>query len=663
MATSYADFLKENPNYVGNANVAATKPKQKGRGGFLSSIISELGGAGGAAGGAAAGAALGSVVPGIGTLIGGIAGGAIGGFGGGTVGRGIENKVRDNQNFFGAGGSAKTAFGEGALSGALGGAGSAASAIRGVKAAGGLKGLKAATGGGDALAEASKAILKGGKKAGLALAGDTVDSRLLSGASRLESRALGFGQGEKIAGQQVKPKDIKDLFAVMKTEGIKSGHPDVVGKQVANRINKVGSAIDAALTNANRPLTSAEQNFIKKGFSTEVANDIVLSSDAAAQKLANKLGTQIGKISSLEDLVKARRAVQDGINFARNAAVAEPAKEKVFLLAQGNLNKLASSISPELKALNGRFAGLSKLEEATLNASKNLTSQSRSAMAGLAGSLKAGDTATALKSSIGSAGRGLADVLGGRTVTGGSGLAKSMATRGVANNMFMPAEQPQDAQGMDAMPTDAAYTETPMQSPDMMQQEQMPQYTLQQALSEAYQLAPKASESELLSYAKALMAQNETQAGGNGGLNVTKPTSEKYAQANAGIQALTQLEQLLSSDPGVLSRTRTPGRGINTLGIGSTIKNATGTGEFDTLGFAVVDNMLRIATGAAAPDTEIRRYMNQYLPAAGDSPATLQTKLNALRQQFNSILDLANGPQTQQTNGLSDAIGNLGGAY
>jgi hypothetical protein len=110
----------------------------------------------------------------------------------------------------------------------------------------------------------------------------------------------------------------------------------------------------------------------------------------------------------------------------------------------------------------------------------------------------------------------------------------------------------------------------------------------------------------------------------------------------------------------VLSRTRTPGRGLNILGIGSTIKNATGTGEFDTLGFAAVDNMLRIATGAAAPDTEIRRYMNQYLPAPGDSPETVQTKLNAMRQQFNSILSLA-----QQGNSSGVDLGSLiqQGAY
>lgn len=79
----------------------------RGRGGTLTSLISE----GGAVGGAAGGAAIGSVVPGIGTVIGGLLGAGIGAFGG----RLAENKVRDDR--FGLADAAK----EGALSTVLAG--------------------------------------------------------------------------------------------------------------------------------------------------------------------------------------------------------------------------------------------------------------------------------------------------------------------------------------------------------------------------------------------------------------------------------------------------------------------------------------------------------------------------------------------------------------
>jgi hypothetical protein len=204
-------------------------------------------------------------------------------------------------------------------------------------------------------------------------------------------------------------------------------------------------------------------------------------------------------------------------------------------------------------------------------------------------------------------------------------------------------------------PTGNAMMETPQQLPQSPQAS----YTLEQAMADIRRDPKNAA-----TY-KWVYEQSQSQAGptGGNGLNVTKPTSEKYAQAASGAQALDQLETLLANDPSILAKTRTPGRGITALGIGSSIKDATGTGEYDTLGFATVDNMLRIATGAAAPEGEIRRYMNQYLPAAGDNPATIKAKLDTMRRQFNSILSLAGNSQTSNTNSLYDAIGNLGGAY
>lgn len=82
-------------------------PRTTGRGGTLTSLISESG----ALGGAAAGAALGSAVPVIGTAIGGIIGAGLGAFGG----RLAENKIRDDRL------GVTDALKEGALSAALAG--------------------------------------------------------------------------------------------------------------------------------------------------------------------------------------------------------------------------------------------------------------------------------------------------------------------------------------------------------------------------------------------------------------------------------------------------------------------------------------------------------------------------------------------------------------
>lgn len=119
--------------------------KKKGRGGFLTSLISEGGGMGGAAAGASAGAALGSIVPGIGTVIGGLLGAGVGGGLGAFGGRLAENKVRDNEF------RVKDAAKEGVISGVL-----SASPLKLLK--GGASGAKAILGGSKFLPAAEKTI-------------------------------------------------------------------------------------------------------------------------------------------------------------------------------------------------------------------------------------------------------------------------------------------------------------------------------------------------------------------------------------------------------------------------------------------------------------------------------------------------------------------------
>jgi hypothetical protein len=101
--------LKALQKRIGYTTPKPTQPKkQSGRGGTLTSLISEAGGAGGALGGAAVGTAI---LPGVGTILGAGIGGALGGFGGSAA----EQKVRDNKVNY------KKAAAEAAVSGVTGG--------------------------------------------------------------------------------------------------------------------------------------------------------------------------------------------------------------------------------------------------------------------------------------------------------------------------------------------------------------------------------------------------------------------------------------------------------------------------------------------------------------------------------------------------------------
>lgn len=212
MATTVTQFKEQNP-YWGQSfdrlawlkEQEAKRPKQeqpkskKGSGNqsWLSSIISELSGAGGAAGGAAAGAALGSVVPGIGNIVGAIGGGIAGGFLGGTGGRLVENQIRDNEMRL------VDALKEGAWSGAFGAVGPTWQAARGLGALGKAGGQAGIRGGAsilsgmsdDAAKVAGKAIAKSGAKAGKAIG---------QGITNLDDLAYATQKGMQSAGGKLR---------------------------------------------------------------------------------------------------------------------------------------------------------------------------------------------------------------------------------------------------------------------------------------------------------------------------------------------------------------------------------------------------------------------------------------------------------------------------
>ena len=55
------------------------------------------------------------------------------------------------------------------------------------------------------------------------------------------------------------------------------------------------------------------------------------------------------------------------------------------------------------------------------------------------------------------------------------------------------------------------------------------------------------------------------------------------------------------------------------------------TRSYNRIAFNIVEPLLRQATGAAAPDQEVRNYMSSLMPAYGDSPELVQDKIYQLR--------------------------------
>ena len=124
-------------------------------------------------------------------------------------------------------------------------------------------------------------------------------------------------------------------------------------------------------------------------------------------------------------------------------------------------------------------------------------------------------------------------------------------------------------------------------------------------------------------YIKQLLdAQKQYTSGGSGKLNATQAAQSALAQS--GLRGLSDAEQLLSSDPSLITKQLVPGKFFSR--------------EYESAITRAVEGLLRLRTGAVAPDSEVKRYKESFTPQFGDSPEVAQYKLEQLRQDYQNIL-------------------------
>lgn len=394
MATTVTQFKERNPQWGQSFDRLAwlkeqesKKPKQekskKGSGNqsWLSSIISELSGAGGAAGGAAIGAGLGSVVPGIGNIVGGIAGGIIGGFGGGTVGRLAENQWRDNEMRLG------DALKEGAVSGAFGAVGPAWQGVRGLQTLGkagnaGFKGgLTALSGITDdaARATAGKAISRGGAKAGTSVAraissgGDDITKFLGQGGAK-SAGAKGIGAfrpeddglrsiqktAERVAtkNQYKIPSGFKGLQKAEKTLDLLDADLAKVLKGKTLSRPQITSLVDDIYNNTGADVAEATLNRSKKSLLQKIANATNPDGSINASKF-REIRSAIGK-DIFKGTTTSSKELKQEVYHAMGDALRSTVKESDELLKQQrNILDLAPGLVKQSKEVRVPFFGAS----------------------------------------------------------------------------------------------------------------------------------------------------------------------------------------------------------------------------------------------------------------------------------------------------------------
>lgn len=630
----YFQALQQQQKQIDEFNKLRSQPvKQRGKGGFLSSIISELGGAGGAAGGAALGASIGSVVPVLGTAVGGLIGAGIGGFAGGTGGRLAENKIRDNR--WGVGDALK----EGTLSGALSVVGGGASALKGAKAVKALKGASALGGNVDEVGKIAKA-----------------GNSLRAGIVNPKVAASPFG-ATKEAG----------VVNTLNNLGLKGSAKNQYQK-LPGVMTKLNSQIDTALTsNTNTSSLSKLTGSIKK--TSKDLPQFINGDPTYTKSLVNELGDLNTKFTSNKvtaaQLQKAKTELSGkmGNIFTKVAKGADlNPKEASRLAIWKGLDDHIVKVAPEVKALTSQQA---KLYEAA----PGLLASSKKTMGIPLLGVKSGGAERIAQGGQDLVGRGLQRMGGVRPIAGAKGMinsipgaapvmkqAKFQAPGNLVEALTSPGmsqedQMIQEAQSMDPnmIPKAEDYASQVSTYEDAAPEAQNP-YP-QEALMADIQRDPKNADDYMKLYSM-FAKQNEIKA--------PKALSSAAKQQNAlvgtGLNAISNLRSMFQKDPSLIAKTGVPGR--NVLGIGNRVL---GLGEYEAMAQQAIDSVARLRTGAAMTPSE-ETFYRRMVPQAGDSEATINQKLDELERYFGSF---QNSPEMsgEATPDLMEALMAQQGAY
>lgn len=398
--------------------VAPQPQKKKGRGGILSSLISELSGAGGAA----TGAAIGSLAGPLGTVV----GAGLGGFLGGTGGRIAENEFRDSRVGLG------DALKEGGLAGALSLGGEAFQVAKGAKAARGLSSV---------LGDEAGAVSKAAPRIGM------IENKGLG----LTSKAGGYFVGATQPGAQpLTPSKVKFFDKLLRDLKIGGNDASDLARGVEGRLNSVSDLLNTSVATANRPIAKQEMSAFTKDLVNKVNSVGGLTSTGS--KFADEQAARLGKVKSVADLLNFRKELDKSISFVANPQASTAERQAVARIFRTGIKDKVNSLVPGLKEQNNLYHNLSDLQGYVLRAANRTGAESTQGGGGFWGRVLSSPTANTLKAKTG---RGLESV---GQVTAGTGGFGSQVTRnlklqspgGLGRALSGQAQSPEDQQLMQA---------------------------------------------------------------------------------------------------------------------------------------------------------------------------------------------------------------------
>lgn len=628
--------------------MAANQPQPtRGRGGTLTSMISE----GGAVGGGLAGAGIGTaILPGIGTLL----GGAIGAGAGALAGRLTENKVRDDR--FGVGDALK----EAGMSAVLGGG-----PLRLGKAA--FTAGKAVKGG-TGIAEA----LKQGGTAGVNMSlRRSVGDKLSKSGEGLIAKEFRLNPTQQA---NFKKLHGEEAVSVLRRYGVKK--PEDLQTSIKPLQDAFDGVVDQIPAASKTELTAAMKKIYQPLLDSPVVTRQQLGQSLKAQAgaISKKYGAQV----PAAELNTLRKAFDDAVSYTQRGTneftVNKKSADGLRKLLQSKADDAGITVDGKtfkdvglelrkLRNLDDIVGKQSYLGTGSLPASlPNLLGAGigTGAMAGPLGAAGGFLAAQAVNSNAGrrvvantalKGGERLAEKAAGANPYGVKALTGRIAPVGLAGALA-GADQPSlpnsnDTTNINATSMNApmnasmgelSQTDANMSTPNNPLAPENLQNSIQQILANGGSIEDA---TKFIGLAEALQKL--------GGVGQPKPLTAsqatRAAAANNALRDIPMIEGAIES--GKLGGAKMlPGSGTQ---IG---RRLLGTENLDAALFNIADNILRARTGAAAPEAEVRRFVETFLPSATDST---QAKKDKLARAIRELQGYVN-PMEASADTLEDAL-------
>jgi len=195
-------------------------------------------------------------------------------------------------------------------------------------------------------------------------------------------------------------------------------------------------------------------------------------------------------------------------------------------------------------------------------------------------------------------------------------------------------QQPQDNQGTNIIPTQQQ-TQQPVQQQNYITGNSPEQHY--QAMQRALQAGDKKGAAQIR---QAFEDETKYQKGQGGTAKALSSTQTKEVNlAKSGIRGLNTTEEILGLRDAQGNKIKGAEINMDVLTKQALIPGKLGSRAYDNATFTTAEAILRARSGAAVPETEVKRYTTKFFPQIGDSQKVVRQKITELRNILNDMVN------------------------